>query len=78
MPPIWSLPGSLSFEMQDVPAIVAVAKRHAAEVLFDNTWATPLFRASDHGADYSIIAGTKYLGGHADVMLWTVAASGEA
>jgi cysteine-S-conjugate beta-lyase len=72
-------PGSLSFEMQDVPAIVAVAKRHGATVLFDNTWATPFFfRALDHGADYSIIAGTKYLGGHADVMLGTVAASGEA
>ena len=72
-------PGSLSFEMQDVPAIVAVAKRHNATVLFDNTWATPLyFRALDHGVDISIIAGTKYLGGHADVMLGTVAASGGA
>lgn len=71
-------PGSLSFEMQDVPAIVAVAKRHGATVLFDNTWATPLyFRALDHGAELSIIAGTKYLGGHADVMLGTVAASGD-
>jgi len=72
-------PGSLTFEMQDLPAIAGVAKRHGATVLFDNTWATPLyFRALDHGADLSIIAGTKYLGGHADVMLGTVAAKGAA
>jgi cystathionine beta-lyase len=72
-------PGSLTFEMQDVPAIAAVAHRHNATVLFDNTWATPLyFRALDHGVDLSVIAGTKYLGGHADVMIGTVAARGEA
>ena len=69
-------PGSLTFEMQDLPAIAAVAHRHKAAVLFDNTWATPLyFRPLDHGADLSIHAGTKYLGGHSDVMLGTVAAS---
>lgn len=70
-------PGSLTFEMQDVPAIAAVAHERNALVLFDNTWATPLhFRAFDHGVDVSIIAGTKYLGGHADVMLGTVSARG--
>ena len=69
-------PGSLTFEMQDLPAIAAVAHRHNAAVLFDNTWATPLyFRPLDYGADLSIHAGTKYLGGHSDVMLGTVAAS---
>ena len=69
-------PGSLTFEMQDLPAIAEVAHRHNATVLFDNTWATPLyFRPLDHGADLSILAGTKYLGGHSDVMLGTVAAS---
>jgi cysteine-S-conjugate beta-lyase len=69
-------PGSLTFEMQDLPAIAAVAHRHNATVLFDNTWATPLyFRPLDYGADLSIHAGTKYLGGHSDVMLGTVAAS---
>ena len=69
-------PGSLSFEMQDVPAIAAAAHDNGAIVLMDNTWATPLyFRALDFGVDLSIHAGTKYFGGHADVMLGTVAAN---
>lgn len=69
-------PGSLTFEMQDLPAISSVAKRHDATVIFDNTWATPVgFRALDHGADVSIVAGTKYIGGHADLMLGTAAAN---
>jgi cysteine-S-conjugate beta-lyase len=68
-------PGSLSFEMQDIPAIAAAAHAKGALVLMDNTWATPLyFRALDFGADMSIHAGTKYFGGHSDVMLGTVAA----
>ncbi len=70
-------PGSLSFEMQDVAAIAAAARAKGALVLMDNTWATPLyFRALDFGVDLSIHAGTKYFGGHADVMLGTVAANG--
>ena len=70
------LPGSLSFEMQDVPAIAAAAHARGAVVLMDNTWATPLyFRALDFGVDLSIHAGTKYFGGHSDVMLGTVAAN---
>jgi cysteine-S-conjugate beta-lyase len=70
-------PGSLSFELQDVPAIAPVAHAKGAIVLMDNTWATPLyFRALDFGVDLSIHAGTKYFGGHADVMLGTVAANG--
>ncbi len=69
-------PGSLTFEMQDVPAIAEVAHRHDATVLFDNTWATPIyFRPLDFGVDLSIHAATKYLGGHSDLMLGTVAAS---
>jgi len=72
-------PGSLSFEMQDVPAIAAAAHANGAVVLMDNTWATPLyFRALDFGVDLSIHAGTKYFGGHADVMLGTVAANAGA
>ena len=63
-------PGSLSFEVQDVSAIAAVAHAHGALVLLDNTWATPLFfRAFDHGVDVSLHAGTKYLGGHSDVLI---------
>ncbi len=69
-------PGSLSFEMQDVPAIAEAAHAKGALVLMDNTWASPLyFRAMDFGVDLSIHAGTKYFGGHSDVMLGTVAAN---
>lgn len=72
-------PGSQSFEMQDVPAIAAVAKDRGALVLIDNTWATPLFfRPLENGADLAIQAGTKYIVGHSDVMLGTVAASAVA
>jgi len=63
-------PGSLTFEVQDIPAIAAVAHTRGASVLLDNTWATPLyFGAFTHGADLSIQAATKYIGGHADVMI---------
>jgi cysteine-S-conjugate beta-lyase len=69
-------PGSLSFEVQDVPAIAAAAHARGAVVLMDNTWATPLyFRALDKGVDLSIQAATKYVGGHSDVMLGAVAAN---
>ena len=69
-------PGSLSFEMQDVPAIAAAVHDRGALVLMDNTWATPLyFRALDKGVDLSIQSGTKYIGGHSDVMLGTIAAN---
>jgi cystathionine beta-lyase len=72
-------PGSLSFEMQDVPAIAAVAHQNGALVLMDNTWATPLyFRPLDHGVDLAIQAGTKYIGGHSDLMLGTVSANAAA
>jgi cysteine-S-conjugate beta-lyase len=69
-------PGSLSFEIQDIPAIAAAAHAKGAVVLMDNTWATPLyFRAFDKGVDLSIQAATKYIGGHSDVMLGTVSAN---
>ena len=72
-------PGSLTFEMQDVPAISAAAHERGALVVADNTWATPLyFRPLAHGADISLMAGTKYLGGHSDVNLGTVAANERA
>jgi cysteine-S-conjugate beta-lyase len=71
-------PGSLSFEMQDIPAIAAAAHAKGAIVLMDNTWASPLyFRALDFGVDLSIQAGTKYIGGHADVMIGTVSANAD-
>jgi cysteine-S-conjugate beta-lyase len=69
-------PGSLSFEMQDIPAIAKAAHNKGALVLMDNTWATPLyFRPLEHGVDMVIQAGTKYIGGHSDVMLGTVSAN---
>ena len=66
-------PGSITFDVQDVPAIAEVAHAHGALVAIDNTWATPYFLpAMQLGADVSIIAATKYIGGHADVMLGTI------
>lgn len=69
-------PGSQSLEMPDVPAIAEVAHAHGAVVIDDNTWATPLFhRSLDFGVDISIQAGTKYIGGHSDIMFGTIAAN---
>ncbi len=69
-------PGSNTFEMQDVPAIVTVAHRHDCIVTIDNTWATPLyFRPLDFGVDVSIHAATKYPSGHSDVLMGTVSAN---
>jgi cysteine-S-conjugate beta-lyase len=66
-------PGSLTFEVQDVPAIVAVAQKHGIVTLIDNTWATPLyFQTAALGVDLSIIACTKYIVGHSDVMIGSV------
>jgi cystathionine beta-lyase len=69
-------PGSLTFEVQDVPGIAEVAHARGASVLLDNTWATPLyFEALARGVDVSIQAATKYIGGHADVMMGYVTAN---
>ncbi|HUB84817.1 MAG TPA: cystathionine beta-lyase [Rhizomicrobium sp.] len=69
-------PGSVTFEVQDIPAIAAVAHKHGASVLADTTWATPVFfDALGHGVDLSIMAATKYVGGHADVMIGYVTAN---
>ena len=66
-------PGSLTFEVQDVPGICAMARKHGIATLLDNTWATPLFfPALSHGVDLSILACTKYVAGHADAMLGSV------
>jgi cysteine-S-conjugate beta-lyase len=69
-------PGSLSFEIQDVPAIAAAAHAHGAVVLMDTTWASPLhFCALEKGVDLAIQSGSKYIGGHADLMLGTISAN---
>ena len=63
-------PGSLTFEMQDVPAIAAAAHAREIPVLADNTWGTPyFFRSFERGVDISIHSATKYIVGHADAMM---------
>jgi len=65
-------PGTHSFEMQDVPAIVEVAKAHNVWTMIDNTWATPLyFNPLKIGVDVCIHAITKYIGGHSDLLMST-------
>jgi cysteine-S-conjugate beta-lyase len=72
-------PGSMTFEVQDVPAIVAACKAKGVATAMDNTWATALyFRPFDHGVDVSVQAGTKYVGGHSDIMLGLVAVRDQA
>jgi cysteine-S-conjugate beta-lyase len=63
-------PGSLTFEVQDVPAIVTAAKARGITTMLDNTWAAPLFyKPLAQGVDVSIIAATKYIVGHSDAMM---------
>lgn len=69
-------PGSQSFEVQDIPAIAEVAHARGLCVIMDNTWATPLFfPPHERGVDLAIEAGTKYLGGHSDLLLGLVSAN---
>jgi len=69
-------PGSLTFDVQDIPAIAAVAHARGALVVIDNSWATPFgFRSFDHGVDVSVHAATKYIGGHSDVLSGLILAS---
>lgn len=69
-------PGSLTFEMQDIPAICAVAQQHKIVTMLDNTWASPILcQPFALGVDISIQAATKYIVGHSDVMLGTASAN---
>ena len=69
-------PGSLTFEVQDVPGICAMAKKRGITTLLDNTWATPVFfEAIGKGVDFSVVACTKYISGHSDVMMGAVTAA---
>jgi len=66
-------PGSLTFEVQDIPAIVDIAKKNKCITIIDNTWATPLyFKPINFGIDISIQSATKYIIGHSDAMLGTI------
>jgi cystathionine beta-lyase len=72
-------PGSLTMEMQDIPAIAEEAHKRGAKVVMDNTWATPLYFAPfEHGVDVSVQAATKYIVGHSDVMMGMVTTTEEA
>ena len=69
-------PGSLTFEMTDIPAVAAPAHEAGAVVIMDNTWAAGvLFKPFEHGVDVSVQAATKYIVGHSDVMMGTIATS---
>lgn len=71
-------PGSLTFEVQDVPAIAAAARTRGMVTLLDNTWATPhFFTAIEKGVDISLVAITKYIGGHSDLMMGCATANAE-
>lgn len=66
-------PGSLLFEMLDIPALSVFAKQHNVLLATDNTWGSGyIYRPLDLGADISVVAGTKYVGGHSDLMLGAV------
>lgn len=71
---IWAeSPGSLTLEMQDIAAIVAIARRHGALMGCDNTWASPLnFRPLEHGVDLVAEALSKHFGGHSDLLMGSV------
>lgn len=72
-------PGTVTMEMQDTPAIAAVAKRRGVLTMMDNTWASPLgFRPLEHGVDFSIEAATKFLGGHSDLLMGSISMNDHA
>ena len=71
-------PGSLTMEVQDVPALAAAARAHGLCVILDNTWASPLgFPALAMGADIAVMSLTKHVGGHSDLMMGSAAAGAE-
>ena len=72
-------PGSLTFEVQDIPAFVEVAQKYGAKLIVDNTWSGGYFyKPIAHGADVSIQAATKYIGGHSDCLIGSITSADEA
>ena len=66
-------PGSQTFEIQDVPAICKIAKKHNIVTILDNSWASGIyFKPFDHGVDISVMALTKYINGHSDIMMGSI------
>ncbi|WP_408908502.1 trans-sulfuration enzyme family protein [Variovorax paradoxus] len=76
---IWlESPGTVTMEVEDVPAITAVARARGVLTAIDNTWASPLgFAALAHGVDLCVHACTKYMGGHSDVLMGSIAINDE-
>lgn len=69
-------PGSLTFEVPDIPALIAPVKAAGGITIMDNTWATPVvYRPIEHGIDLSVQAGTKYIAGHSDLLIGSVSAA---
>jgi cystathionine beta-lyase len=72
-------PGSVTMELQDVPAIVSAARQRGVPVAIDNTYsAGVMFDAFGHGVDISVQALTKYISGHSDVLLGSVSVASES
>lgn len=73
---VWlEAPGSLTFELCDVPQLAAIAREHGAVSLMDNTWASPLgFAALEHGCDITMMSLSKHVGGHSDLMMGAASA----
>lgn len=72
-------PGSITFEVCDIGALVRAAKKHKITTIIDNSWATPLlFKPLDHGIDVSVMSATKYISGHSDVMLGVVSGTAKS
>jgi cystathionine beta-lyase len=71
---IWvESPGSVTMELQDVPAVAAIAHQRGVAVAMDNTWSAGVyFKAFEHGVDVSVQALTKYIGGHSDLLMGSV------
>jgi cystathionine beta-lyase len=71
-------PGSLTFEIGDIGAMVRAAKAKSITTIMDNSWATPLlFKPLDNGIDVSLMSATKYISGHSDVILGVVSGTAD-
>jgi cystathionine beta-lyase len=71
-------PGSLTMDVQDVPAIAALCRARVITSIIDNTWASPLgFAALAHGVDITLMSLTKHVGGHSDLMMGSASAGKE-
>lgn len=71
-------PGSLTMEVQDVPAMAAIARARGIVTVLDNTWAAPVgFAALAHGVDISVMSLTKHVSGHSDAMMGSATAGAD-